>query len=318
MKAAIKKYLPILFYVLIIVFLIIYLSSIDFSKFKGIRFAWVYMLIASILGLVTRYWAVLTWLVILKSLGAEHFRRHLSKLVYVFAKSWMGRYIPGTAPWILGKIYFASKLGISREKLAVSSLLEGGMQIAVTLAVGFGLVLFSNHLNLIGPGLKLTTLIALAACIAAISPPVFNRLITLAYKLMRKKQLAKEHLAKRKTIVNGSLVYLAGAVVSGLAFFFVAKSVFPSLGYDNLLFVIGAANISGAIGMLAIFVPSGIGVRDGIFLAMLSVIMPTEIALVITVVSRLWGVVMDLVFLGFSKATELILPSEMPANEERS
>lgn len=304
MKDALKKYLPVLFYILIIVFLVIYLNSIDFSKFKDIHFAWIYLLAASVIGLGARYWAVLTWLVILKSLGAQHFMRHLRSLTYVFAKSWMGRYIPGTAPWILGKIYFASKLGISKNKLAISSLLEGGLQITVTLATSFVILLFDSRFGKINTELKVVFLIILAACIVAVLPPVFNRLISIAYRLVRKKTLNREHLASGGTIVRGSIVYVIAALLSGLSIFLVAKGVYPSLGYNDLLFVMGVANLSGAAGMLAIFVPSGIGVRDGIFLALMSAIMPTELALLVTVVSRLWNVVLDIVFFGFSKLTD--------------
>ena len=62
----------------------------------------------------------------------------------------------------------------------------------------------------------------------------------------------------------------------------------------------GASSLAGAVSMLAIFAPSGIGVREGIQLALLSIIMPTEYALVITVFTRLWGVAMDFIFLGTS------------------
>lgn len=58
----------------------------------------------------------------------------------------------------------------------------------------------------------------------------------------------------------------------------------------------GAFNLAGAIGMLAIAVPSGLGVRDGIQLILLGVIMPPEIALAITVAARLWSLLIDVLF----------------------
>jgi uncharacterized membrane protein YbhN (UPF0104 family) len=52
--------------------------------------------------------------------------------------------------------------------------------------------------------------------------------------------------------------------------------------------------------MLAFFAPSGIGVREGIQLALLNIIMPAEYALVITIFTRLWGVVTDFLFFGIA------------------
>lgn len=116
-----------------------------------------------------------------------------------------------------------------------------------------------------------------------------------------KKTLEREHLASGQTIARGAFLYIIGALFSGLSLFFIAKAVSPSLSYHNMLFVMGASNLAGAVGMLAIFVPSGIGVRDGILIALLTAIMPTELALLVTITGRLWGVIMDLIFFVLSK-----------------
>src|SRR5690606_3920237 len=131
----VKKLLPSLFYISIVVFLFLYLRSIDFSKLKGIEVAWQYLLLSGVFMLIARYIGVFVWMNILKNLGAKNLKESTPQLTYVYAKSWLGRYIPGTAPWILGKIYFASKLGVSKNKLAVSSLLEGALQIVVVIAL---------------------------------------------------------------------------------------------------------------------------------------------------------------------------------------
>lgn len=302
---SLKKYLPAIFYGLVIVFLVVYLKSIDFSKFRNAHFVWSYLFLASVLGLAARYWAIFVWFVILKNLGAKNLDKAKRQLIYVFAKSWMGRYIPGTAPWILGKIYFASKHGISKNKLAVSSLLEGGLQIAVTMATAFVVLLFDSRLDVIGINLKVVMIVALVGLAVAVSPPVFNRIISIIHKLVRKKNIGKEHLASKETIAKAAASFVISAILSGVSIFFIVKAIDPTLNYSDMLFVFGAANLSGALGMLAIFVPSGIGVRDGIFLALLSVIMPTELALLATVASRLWNVVLDVLFFGISKLIEI-------------
>lgn len=291
----------ILFFVIVAIFLILYLKRIDIQKLREVHLSWTFIAVASVFALAGRYWSILVWFVLLKSLGAKNIENHKASLAYVFAKSWMGRYIPGTAPWILGKIYFASKHGISKNKLAVSSLLEGGLQITVTIAISFVMLLLDSRLRIISGGLKLFMLAVLLGCVITIMPPVFNRMVSIAYKIIKKKTLDTEHLASGKTILRGSSLFIIGALLSGLSLFFIAKAVYPSLGIHDMLYVMGASNLAGAMGMLAVFVPSGIGVRDGILLLLLSAIMPTELALVITVIGRLWSVVMDLVFFGIAK-----------------
>jgi len=218
----------------------------------------------------------------------------------------MGRYIPGTAPWILGKIYFASKHGISKNKLAVSSLLEGALQVSVVMAVAFVMLIFDRRLDIISNNLKLLMGGVLIVCLIMITPPIFNRVASLASRILRKKPLKPEDTASNKTIASGAALYVISALLSGLSLFFIAKSVYPSLGVGELAFVMGAGNLASAASMLAVFAPSGVGVREGIQLVLLSAIMPKEFALLVTVLTRLWSIALDFAFLSLSKLIALL------------
>lgn len=295
--ALLKKLIPWLFYGLLAVFLYFYIKEIDFAKLQTVRIAWEYIFIGTILSLAFRYWGTFIWFVMLKGLGAGKLH-NIGELVYVYAKSWLGRYIPGTAPWILGKIYFASQQGISKNKLAISSLLEGTLQIVVVMASAFLLLIIDPRLGIIDERLKITIAVIIVLCAAVMIPAIFNRLIGLAYKLLRKKTLAQEDMANSTTILKGASLYVFGAILSGLSLFFIAKAVYPELAYENMLFVMGAANLASAASMLAFFSPSGLGVREGIQLVLLALIMPMELALVVTVVMRLWSIVIDFLFFG--------------------
>jgi len=294
------RLVPVVFYTLLVVFLVLYLRSIDFTKLANLELNWWYLALASVLALAKNYLGTFTWFVILKSLGARDL--HLQReLIYVYAKAWMGRYIPGTAPWILGKIYFASQHGVSKSKLAVSSLLEGGLQIVTMLVFSLALLAFDHRLDVLGSGFKWLMLSVAFVGIVTITPPIYNRIVGLAYKLMRHKPISPDDLATNKTILQGASLYLVDALIAGLSLFFVAKGVYPALGYDNIAFAMGAASLAGAASMLAIFAPSGLGVREGIQLVLFSLIMPTELALAVTIITRLWSVGVDFAFWGTSR-----------------
>lgn len=302
--ATIRKWAGVLvpptFYALLIVFLVLYLRSVDFSKLAHLRLNWWYLVLASVLGLLKNYLGTFTWFVILRSLGARDL--HLQKpLIYVYAKAWMGRYIPGTAPWILGKIYFASQHGVSKQKLAVSSLLEGGLQIVTMLVFSLALLAFDKRLDVLGGGFKALMLAVAVAGMITVAPPIYNRIVGLAYKALRKKTIDPENRATNRTILQGASLYLVDALINGLSLFFIAKAVDPSLAYHNIVFAMGAASLAGAASMLAIFAPSGLGVREGIQLVLFSLIMPRELALAVTIVTRLWSVGIDFAFLGTSR-----------------
>lgn len=309
-KSASNIIFPVVFYLFLGLFLLFYLRSIDLDKIWGVNFIWFYVFVASIFGLASRYWAIFIWFVLLKGLGAKGLAKSKGQLIYVYAKSWLGRYIPGTAPWILGKIYFASKHGVSKNKLAVSSLLEGALQVSVVMAVAMVMLVFDHRLDVIDVWLKVAMVGVLVVCIICILPSIFNRIIAMAYRLLKKKEIDKEHLADGKTIAKGVLMFVVTAVTSGLSLFFIAKAVDPNLSYHNIWFVMGAGNLAAAASMLAIFAPSGLGVREGIQLVLFSLIMPKELALVVVVVTRLWSVAIDFIFFGLSAIISKLIPEK--------
>lgn len=296
----IKKYVGAIFYVFLIIFLYFYLKKIDFSKLSDIHINWFYLLISSFFALGFRYWGAYIWMVLLKNLGAKNLNNK-TQLIYIYAKSWLGRYIPGTAPWILGKIYFASKQGISKNKLAVSSLLEGALQVVVVMVIAFIMIIFDRRLDVLDSKYKYVLIATLIVLIFTMIPKVFNKLLSFAYKLLKGKNIDVAHLVSNKIVFIGSSMYVVGALLSGLSLFFIAKAVYIDLSYSDIFFVMGVGNLSTALSMLAIFAPSGLGVREGVQVLLLSVIMPTEYALVIAVVTRLWSIVIDLLFFAISK-----------------
>ena len=292
-----------MFYILLIVFLIFYIRSIDFAKLTSVDIIWVILLFGLVIDVVGRYWMVLIWLVILKGLGATKLN-DVRGLAYVYAKSWLGRYIPGTAPWILGKIYFASKHGVEKGKLAISSLLEAALQIIVMLAFSLFALALDPRLDVISPETKAMMGLLLVVCLAFLLPPVFNYFMNLAHRILKKRPLDKNNYADARTIGRGAALYLISALLTGLTFFFIAKSVDPTIETSNLLFIMAIANLSGALGMLAIFVPSGLGVREGVQLLLLTVVVSPEHAIIIAVIARLLSVVSDLSFFCLTRFTQ--------------
>lgn len=308
-----QRSVPFVFYGLLFVFLAAYLRTVDFEKIIHLHVSWLHIVLATLFGLLTRYLGAFIWLTILRTLGAQNVGMH-TQLIYVYAKSWMGRYIPGTAPWILGKIYFASKHGVPKQKLAISSLLEAGIEIVTMLVLAFSLLLFDNRLDVLNTQVKGIMLLVAVGGIIALIPAVFNWWVGLAFRLLGRKPLSPEHRTTTKTVTQGTGLYLINSLINGISLFFIAKGIDPSLGYSNILFTIGASSLAGAAGMVAVFAPSGLGVREGIQLVLFSLIMPKELAVAVTVATRLWIIAVDFMFFGISKWVARTQPALPPAD----
>lgn len=305
------------FYALLVVFLVLYLRSIDLAALREVRPLWWSLAVATVLALAFRFWGAFIWTTLLRGLGA-HDVRLSPELAEVYARSWLGRYIPGTAPWILGKIWFASQHGVSRSKLAVSSLLEAALQIIVQLVFALSLLLGDRRLDVVAAPLRAVLVVGLALCLVALVPRVFNALLSLALRVVRRGPLATEHAVTWPTVGTGFALYAVGAVVGGASLFFVAKTVDPTLGVAQLPFVVGVSTLAGAVSMLAVFAPGGIGVREGIQIALLSLIMPTELALLVAVSTRLHGVLVDLLFFAVTRGALTVRRARAAAGAGRT
>lgn len=288
------------FLILVVVFFALYLRDIDYSVFKELRINWVLLLIATIISLGFRYWGVFIWRFILKDLGANNLPR-FSLLTHVYAKAWMGRYIPGTVTWIASKIYLANKLGISKSRLAVSSLLEGGMQIVASMAVALLILGIDPRLDVISPQIKLVMILIAVCALVVLYPPIFNTLLRKAYSIIRRRRAYDELRTNGKATIRSFILYALGAILVGSSYYFLTASLYEGTDGSMYWYIVGAFTLAGALGMATPFVPSGLGVRDGAQLVLLSLIMPKEIALAITVFSRLWSALVDVLFYVFAE-----------------
>ncbi len=270
-----------------------YLTTVDWAEIAALRLEPLWLVVGTVIAVVPLFGYVLVWVIILRSIGADV--RFDSEVLSVYARAWLGRYIPGKAPWILGKIYFASRRGIPTGKLAVSSLLEAALQVVAAVAVSVAVLLVDRRLAEVGWQITAMLWIALAVSVLAVAPPVFNALLRVGARVLRRELASADRIGWR-SLGTSSAVYVVLSVVSGSGLFFIARSINPDLGWNELPYVAASGILAGAIGMLAIFAPSGLGVRDGILLAMLTVVMSPEEALAVTIVSRLWSVVVDAIF----------------------
>jgi len=83
------------------------------------------------------------------------------------------------------------------------------------------------------------------------------------------------------------LLNLLNWFVLGFAFFLYTNA-FISSGIDQLFLLTGILAASVILGMMSIFSPAGIGVRESVLILLLSYVFEIEIAIAIALSSRLW------------------------------
>ena len=292
---AVQRIFGIAFYGIAALFLVIYAQSLDWDSLGALEVNFGWLAVATILGIATRFLFARIWLFFLSQSG-EVKSADRAELYLVYAKSWLGRYIPGSVTWVIGKVVFAAKLGISKSRLTVSSFLEAVLQL-LTVLLTATLLLVADPRTFEFAGNWVWFLLAAAVIgLVFVLPPVFKAWASIAYKLIRKSELDAQLVPSSQALVSGFLLFGLSSLLSGLALFFVAMAVVPNLGFENMLFILAASNLASAISMVAVFAPAGIGVREAVQIAALSVVMSPAEALVVAISMRLVSLVWDLLF----------------------
>ncbi len=294
-----KKIWSYIFSLSILTFFVIYLRNIDFSKLENIRINWVYFGLATLFGLIFRFWGVFIWRSIIKDLGNGKLPP-FADMSYIYSKAWMGRYIPGTVAWIAGKVYMASQYGIPKGRLVVSSLLEGVMQIAAMMSISLLLIGIDSRLDLISWEIKGILFATSSAFLILLIPSVFNSIIKHILKIIRKDVHSESLQITGKAVFRSYFLYSIGIFISGTSVFLLTLSIQEQVGIDLYFYLVGSFSLSGALGMAVPLVPSGIGVREGALLILLRPIFTPENALLIAVVTRIWGSFADVIFFAVS------------------
>lgn len=281
-----------LFYVAIAVAFGWFLWQVDWASLADTQVSWGWMLGATGFALAFRYLGVVVWRVVLTRLGADNLPR-FRVLADIYAKAWLARYIPGTVPWIAGKIYLAAQHGVAKSKLAVSTLVEAAAQVVAVGAISLALLAIDPRVGEISPALRWVVALGALAGFVAMTPPVFNRILALGFRVLRRGT----PVAVSWPVVRDSLaLYGGGAVISGVAYALVMRSVVPDVTAADLLFLVGAFGFAGVVGMLTPLVPSGLGTRDATQLVLLLIILPAPTAALVVLVSRVWSAAVDVLF----------------------
>jgi uncharacterized membrane protein YbhN (UPF0104 family) len=101
-------------------------------------------------------------------------------------------------------------------------------------------------------------------------------------------------------------LYAAGYVLLGATYFYTLRSIVPEFDVNLFAFSTAGISIAGTMGILALFAPSGLGVREGFIVVFLSMVMPVELAVLSAVALRFSALLVDLAFLAACMAGRMV------------
>lgn len=242
--------------------------------------------LAFALGILPLMSFVRIWQGLLRGLGAEISYPAVFRIWYAAA---LFRYLPGKVAGVAAMIYLCEKKGVSKLTCLGSGVLNQVFSILSALTVGAAFVL---HNPADGLGAR-TLLLAGSAVVASLLafPVILERVINPLCRRRGWPAIAWKMDFKSCLYFYG--FYVLAWVTWGCGFYAVVRSL-TDLPLAYLPQMVSIFTITYLAGFLAVFTPNGLGVREGLLTTLLIPYVPTPVAVVISLFSRMWLIVSEM------------------------
>jgi len=229
-----------------------------------------------------------------------------SEAIRVHYASWLLKYVPGQAGFVLNKVAWGKSRGISRLLVLLSVVYENAfLLLGSTVPMLAILLLAQVGRSAAGPSSTVWLAIAAVVPLAAVThPALFRRAVNTVGRRVLKRDVPAEYFLPTRSALGYQLAFLAPRIVNGVAIALIATALADAPA--NSWVPLGAAYaIAGAVGILAVFVPSGLGVRESVFVLFATPYMSVEQAIIVALAARVLTTIADAAIAGMYGAMTL-------------
>ncbi|MET8141249.1 lysylphosphatidylglycerol synthase domain-containing protein [Sphaerisporangium sp. NPDC005288] len=236
-------------------------------------------LVASMAGLSFGF---LAWRVVLLEIGPPVSE---PRVVRIFFVGFLSKYVPGRVPGIIAITKVATANGVTFARLISTA----AVVMSLVLLSGFTVGLLAG-VQMLGAQAAWLAGAAVLIVVVLVRPQLINHGSALLLRLLRRPTAAKAASVRGVRLAVGwqSLSW----VVTGLHLWPLAIAM-GAPAARSLALCVGAFTLATTIGIAAVFIPDGIGVREAVLTAALSVVLPAPAAAVVAVASRLVSTVSE-------------------------
>jgi hypothetical protein len=198
----------------------------------------------------------------------------------------LGKYVPGKVWSLLAALQLCGSQGIPAKVSStyLTLFMALGLGSAAIVSIAFGL-------TSLGPELAWAAIGVVASLAIVLYPPVFYGALNAGLRRLHRGSVDVQ--ASVSSLLQAVGLLVVGKVAYGTAFFLVILSV-AEVPWGNLPGVVALFTFAQIAGLVALFAPAGIGVREGVLLMGLQPLVGPGPAIVITGVARLWQTALEL------------------------
>jgi hypothetical protein len=268
------------------IFRAIFLGSQEIGKYE-FHFNTFFLLVSLALFVLAYAMPVYAWLLLLGYQGFSGVSFFSAYRIWFY--SFMGRYLPGKVGVFLIRAELSKEYSIPGSVVANIAVAEVCLFVAASIFLSMPLILL-HYAEFLWPAV-------FSLCISGIvilllqNKSLVSFLGHLSPRLSRFKTLS----LSPSSAVRVLFIYMGFWLVMGLSFVAFLHS-FVSVDPWRIGEIIAGYMLAFCGGMLAVFTPSGLGVREILLAKLLQPLYDVEIAYVISVATRLWSTVFEGIF----------------------
>jgi glycosyltransferase 2 family protein len=232
------------------------------------------------------------WHVTVNSLS-DSSKLTFTESVATFNASSLTKYLPGKVWSYALQMYWLGARGFSKTLVVYVNMVNLVVSLVTTLLAGLLCLVFSSSrlpLSLTAGALVLVVILDLG--IIKFYSPVFGAVV--AFVNRRFKREIRYFPLSLRLMLELQLSHSLSAVACGASTYLVCLGVSYPLRSSDAPLVAGASLISDVVGFLALVVPAGLGVREGLMYFMLGGASLGSLPLVLPVASRLVNMLVDI------------------------
>jgi glycosyltransferase 2 family protein len=217
----------------------------------------------------------------------------LAEAFYIWSASQVSKYVPGKVMLILVRVGLAQGESVPKAKTIVSIYLE--LMLMIITSAGVALLLAPAAFASFQQFHYLIFAIIIALGLATLHPIVLPRMVNLGLGILKKEKI-EFNIPFQKMFICAVILF-AGWLIHGLSAMAAVKAVgaeIPSMW----TVLIGFFAAGWLIGFLSFLTPGGLGVREGALAVFLTAFYPLEIAIAISLLSRVAWILAEIAMAG--------------------
>ncbi len=233
---------------------------------------------SSALALVALVFTLVGWRALLADLGSPLAWGPASGVLFV---GQLGKYVPGSVWTVVVQTEVASALGVPRKRTAVAGLLS--MALSALAGLGVGVLALPALLSAGAGQWYLLVLLVVPLAVVLLHPRVLNALVERGLRWGRRTPL--EHRLSGRAITVTMVAFVVAWLCLGLHVWVLVHDLGADAGAALVPAVFGYA-LAASVGMVAVLLPAGIGLRELVLLLLLTGPLERPAATAVVLLSR--------------------------------